>query len=84
MLLYLPSFADKRCPPIPEMVNAQSDAANETQVSFGSLLTFTCKKGHLFPGNTSQVAISCQDNFRWNKSDITGCIGKIIMLSICI
>ena len=58
-------FADGRCAPLPEIENAVPDSRLATN---GSLVTYHCIAGHLFPGGDKTHTAYC-DGISWNVTE---------------
>ena len=55
-----------RCPPIPTIEHA---AADTTLATPGSVVTYTCQYGYMFPDGAPHHVIECE-NAEWNHTDI--------------
>jgi hypothetical protein len=65
-------FSVLTCPTVPVITNAWS---NSTNAIYGTVVNYTCKKGHIFPNNASRALIKCTDNGNWSEA-LHNCTGN--------
>lgn len=59
-------FSAPNCPPVPIVQNATVDTLLSAE---STVLTYTCKAGHVFDGKKQTLSRTCTENYLWSGAD---------------
>ena len=75
IVLYCFTVADKRCPPVPAVINARP---NHDVTNRGTTVFITCVDGYLYADGSETINITCDDSDAWTPGETLGsCAGEL-------